>query len=67
MAKLTDSKATERLDEIMHEIENEQLDVDTLTDTLKEAKKLIDFCKQRLYDVDKSIREMTDEQSETTF
>ncbi|MDD6783308.1 MAG: exodeoxyribonuclease VII small subunit [Prevotellaceae bacterium] len=67
MAKLTYSKATERLDEIMHEIENEQLDVDTLTDTLKEAKKLIDFCKQRLYDVDKSIREMTDEQSETTF
>lgn len=61
MTKQTYAKATERLNEIMQQIENEQLDIDSLTSTLKEAKQLIRFCKERLYSVDKDIQEIMDD------
>lgn len=60
MEEMTYAKASERLNEIMRQMEQEQLDVDTLTDTLKEAKELIAFCKKRLQSVDKSIHEIMD-------
>lgn len=59
---MTYAKATSRLEEIMRQLEDEQLDIDTLADTLKEAKKLIAFCKERLYSVDKSVREIMENQ-----
>ncbi len=58
MTKLTYAKAIERLNEIMQQMEDEQLDIDSLTDTIKEAKKLLEFCKQRLYEVDKDIKDI---------
>ena len=64
MPKLTYAKATERLNEILQQIEQEQLDIDTLTDTIKEAKQLIKFCKERLYKVDQEIKEIMDDNEE---
>ncbi len=64
MQKLTYTKATERLNEIMRQLENEQLDVDQLAGTLKEAKKLINFCKNQLYAVDEEIKDIIDEKED---
>ena len=64
MQKLTYAKATERLNEIMRQLENEQLDVDQLAGTLEEAKKLIKFCKNQLYAVDEEIKDIIDEKED---
>lgn len=64
MTKLTYAKAIERLNEIMQQMEDEQLDIDSLTGTIKEAKKLLDFCKQRLYEVDKDIKDIIADDNE---
>ena len=64
MQKLTYAKATERLNEIMRQLENEQLDVDQLAGTLKEAKKLIKFCKNQLYAVDEEIKDIIDKKED---
>ena len=64
MQKLTYAKATERLNEIMRQLENEQLDDDQLAGTLKEAKKRIKFCKEQLYAVDKEIKDIIDEKED---
>ncbi len=64
MTKLTYAKAIERLNEIMQQMEDEQLDIDSLTDTIKEAKKLLEFCKQRLYEVDKDIKDIIADDNE---
>ena len=61
---MTYAKAAARLNEILRQMEQEQLDIDTLTDTLKEAKQLISFCKNRLSEVDKSVREIMDGENE---
>lgn len=58
MQKLTYVKATERLNEIMQLLNSEQLDIDHLAETVKEAKELIRFCKEKLYSVDKTIQEI---------
>lgn len=58
MKHLTYTKATERLNEIMQLIESEQLDIDSLTATLKEANQLLAFCKDRLYQVEQEVKEI---------
>ena len=54
----TYSSAIERLNEIMQQMENGTLDVDALTATLKEARELLAFCKEKLYTIDQSIKEI---------
>ena len=61
MENITYTKAINRLNEIMQQMESDNLDIDTLTDTLKEAKELITYCKEKLYSVDLSIKEIMDE------
>lgn len=57
--EITYSKAVERLNEIMQQMENGALDVDALTETLKEARQLLQFCKDKLRSVDKNVQEIT--------
>ncbi len=64
MPKRTYTKATERLNEIMQLLDSEQLDIDHLAETLKEAKELIKFCKEKLYSVDKNIQEIMNDGNE---
>lgn len=62
---LTYSQAVERLEEIMKEMENGDMDVDQLVDTLSEAQTLIAFCKKRLTEVDGALRDVMDKQKDT--
>ncbi len=61
------SDAVKRLNEIVEEIEGQEVDIDTLADKLKEAKKILKQCKDKLYEVDKSIRKVLsdDDKKET--
>jgi exodeoxyribonuclease VII small subunit len=56
--ELTYSKAIQRLEEILKQVESEDVDIDHLTDSLKEAKELLAFCKGKLYKIDKSIQDI---------
>ena len=52
------SDAVKRLNEIGEEIEGQEVDIDTLADKRKEAKKRLKQCKDKLYEVDKSIQKV---------
>ncbi len=47
-----------RLEAIVEQIENGELDIDQLSANLKEAKQLLAFCKKRLFEVDGEIKEL---------
>lgn len=59
--KMTYAQATKRLEEIVELVERNEQDIDMLTDLLKEAKELIAFCKERLYKVDQSVKEILED------
>ncbi len=48
----------ERLEAIVEQIENGELNIDQLSANLKEAKQLLAFCKKRLFEVDGEIKEL---------
>jgi len=54
-------KAVKRLEEIIKEIESNESDIDTLADKLKEANSLLKLCKEKLFAVDKSIKDVLQE------
>ena len=60
-SKMTYAQATKRLEEIVEQVERNEQDIDMLTDLLKEAKELIAFCKERLYKVDQSVKEILED------
>lgn len=49
-------EAIQQLETIVVQIENNELDIDQLTDRLKEAQKLIKLCKDKLYKTDEKIK-----------
>ncbi len=51
-------KAVARLEEIVSELERNDGDIDSLVDKLKEARKLLKLCREKLYKVDKSIKSL---------
>lgn len=56
--KETYTEAMKKLEAIVAKIEGGELDIDQLGDSLKEAQKLIKFCKDKLYKADEEIRKM---------
>ena len=56
--KETYSEAMKRLETIVSQIENGELDIDELGNLLKEAQKLIKFCRDKLYKADEEIKKM---------
>ena len=48
MAEGKYNKAIKRLEEIIGKIENEEIDVDELSEKVKEAVELITICKERI-------------------
>jgi exodeoxyribonuclease VII small subunit len=48
MPELKYSKAVERLEDIIKKIENEEIDIDELSDKVKEAVGLIKLCKGKI-------------------
>ena len=58
MAKKEESykEAIEKLRRIVAEIDRDELDVDLLSEKVKEASRLIKLCKEKLYKVDEEVR-----------
>ncbi len=56
--KETYSEAMKRLESIVAGIENNELDIDELGSQLKEAQKLIKYCRDKLYKADAEIKKM---------
>lgn len=63
MAKKTESynEAVEKLRKIVAEIENGDLDVDILSEKVKEATRLIKLCKEKLYKADEEVKKVLEE------
>ncbi len=54
-------QAMKELEDIVRKMENDQLDIDSMTQQLKKAKTLIADCKQRLVDTEQEIKKILDE------
>ena len=57
----TYNEAIEKLRTIVAEIENGDLDVDILSEKVKEATRLIKLCKEKLYKVDEEVKKVLEE------
>jgi exodeoxyribonuclease VII small subunit len=57
MAKqeLTYSKAYAELEKIVSQIENEEIEIDKLTEIVKRASELLSFCKEKLKKSEKEV------------
>ncbi|HBA12596.1 MAG: exodeoxyribonuclease VII small subunit [Bacteroidaceae bacterium] len=51
-------EAMKRLEEIVSKIEENKLDIDQIGDSLREARELIKFCKERLYKTNEEIKKI---------
>lgn len=60
--QLNYTQAMQRLEKIVEKIENGEMDIDSLTDNLKEAKKLVNFCKEKLTKVESEVKTILDEE-----
>ena len=53
---MTYEKAMKRLEEIVAKIESGEMDIDALAQNLKEAQKLVEFCKGKLTTVEAEVK-----------
>ncbi|MCQ2065063.1 MAG: exodeoxyribonuclease VII small subunit [Bacteroidaceae bacterium] len=51
-------EAMKRLEETVTLIEENRLDIDQIGEKVREAKELIKFCRDRLYETDEEIRKI---------
>ena len=58
MSEMKYSKALKRLDEIIQRIENEEVDVDELSDRVKEAVGLIKMCKNKIDKAEMEVKQV---------
>ena len=63
MEKQTPSyaEAVKRLETIVAKIENGEMDIDTLSSQLKEAKELVALCKKKLTKVDAEVKKILED------
>lgn len=54
-------EAIEKLRRIVAEIEQGDLDVDVLSDKVKEATRLIQVCKEKLFKADEEVKKVLEE------
>lgn len=59
--KETYTEAMKKLEAIVAKVEGGELDIDQLGENLKEAQRLIKFCKNKLYKADAEIKKMLEE------
>ena len=55
------SKSIKRLEEIIAKIENEEIDVDELSEKVKEAVTLIKSCKEKIEDAELEVKKVVDD------
>lgn len=61
LKKRTYSEAISRLEEIVSQIDSNELDIDILSEKIKEANELIAFCSDKLTKADKEIEKLLKE------
>lgn len=54
-------EAVAQLEEIVDKMENDELDIDQLSDQLKRAKELVKLCKDKLTKTDEEIKKLLGE------
>ncbi len=54
-------EAVAQLEEIVDKMENDELDIDQLSDQLKRAKELVKLCKDKLTKTDEEIKKLLSE------
>ena len=59
--KETYSQAIERLEKIVRQIDNNELEIDALAEKIKEANEIIAFCSDKLTKADKEIEKLLSE------
>ncbi len=59
--ELTYKEAIEHLRRIVAEIDNSELDVDSLSQKVKDASQLIRICKDKLYKADEEVKKILEE------
>ena len=59
------TKSIRRLEEILGKIENEEIDVDELSDKVKEAVTLIKDCKQKIEKAQMEVKKVVDDLDES--
>ncbi len=62
--KETYSQAMERLEMIVRQIDNNELEIDALAEKIKEANEIIAFCSDKLTKTDKEIEKLLSEKRE---
>lgn len=55
-------EAMKKLETIVSDIEENKLDIDMISEKLKEAQELIQFCKDKLYQTDQDIQRLLSEE-----
>lgn len=63
--KETYSQAMDRLEKIVSQIDNNELDIDMLADKIKEANEIIKFCSDKLTKADQEIEKLLSEKQES--
>lgn len=57
----TYEEAMAQLEQIVRQVEQNELGIDQLVEQLKKATELVAYCKEKLYDTDKQIRNILDQ------
>lgn len=60
-AEIKYRNAIERLDEILHQIENDDIDVDELSLQVKEAVNLVKMCKAKIDKAEMEVKQVVDD------
>lgn len=63
--KETYSQAMARLEQIVRRIDSNELEVDELSDSIKEANKIIAFCNDKLTKADREIEKLLSDKRES--
>lgn len=65
MKKETYSQAIERLEEIVRQIDNNELEIDALSEKIKEANEIIAFCSAKLTKADAEVEKLLKEKQQS--
>lgn len=63
--KLSYETAMQELESIVDKVETGEMDIDNLSDSLRRAKELLTFCRERLTKVDDEIQKIFGDEAET--
>lgn len=63
--KETYSKAMERLEKIVRQIDNNELEIDVLAEKIREANDIIAFCTEKLTKADREVEKLLQEKQQS--